>query len=219
MRAWRAVSTPPAARGDRRQRLGRQGVVAGDARHLLDQVGLALDVAPPGRRLRPARPRCSKPRSARIVRIRVVRQLEAGQPLRHRPDRRRSAGGGAGDLAGQPRPPRPRRRRAPGSAAVASSRPGTTKPGSTPRAKRYWASETMPVVAAGLGGADRIEPGALDEHLGGGLRAAGGLAAHDPAEADGARAVGDDAHLGRRPRRSCRPAPRPSRPRGRAAPR
>ncbi len=29
---------------------------------------------------------------------------------------------------------------------MASSRPGITKPGSTPRAKRYWASDTMPVV-------------------------------------------------------------------------
>ena len=53
-------------------------------------------------------------------------------------------------------------------------------------------------VAAGLGGADRVEPGALDEDVGGGLRAAGALAAHDPAQADGAAAarVGDDAHLG-----------------------
>jgi hypothetical protein len=44
-------------------------------------------------------------------------------------------------------------------------------------------------LAAGLGRADRIEPGAFDEDVGGLVRAAGGLAAHDAAQADGAFAA------------------------------
>ena len=51
--------------------------------------------------------------------------------------------------------------------------------------------------AAGLGRADRIEPGALDEDVRGLVRAAGALAAHHAAQADRAlaRGVGDHRHL------------------------
>ena len=140
--------------------------------------------------------RASKPSVVRIVRMRARPAGRGRRAARHRPDRSRSAAGGAGELAGQhdlrglaaaELQDQPRRQLQPGDHEARIDAAGEAVLGVGDRCQ----------VAAGLGGADRIEPGALDEDLGGGLRAAGGLAAHHAAQADGARAVGDDAHLGR----------------------
>jgi hypothetical protein len=64
--------------------------------------------------------------------------------------------------------------------------PGTTEAGSTAAGEAVLGVGVDAGGAAGLGRADRIEPGALDEHVGGRLGTARGLAAHDAADADGA---------------------------------
>ena len=50
--------------------------------------------------------------------------------------------------------------------------------------------------ATGAGGAVGVEIGALDEDIDGVDRAAGALATHHAAKADGAAVVSDDAHVG-----------------------
>ena len=165
-----------------------------------------------------ARPRASKPKVARIVRSVRSAGRRGRRAARHRPGSKAIAGGRRRRLAGEHDlrglaaahlQDQPRRQLQPGDHEARIDAAGEAVLGVGDDAG----------LAAGLGGADRVEPGALDEHLGGLLGAAGGLAAHHPAQADRARAVGDDAHLGGRPHRSCRPAPRRSRPAGPAAPR
>ena len=180
----------------------RHFVVALDARDFFDEIGGAFDIAPPGRRLdddalralalrRWSRSRAPSARRARAWASHRCRRVGA----RDR-DRRRSAFGGGGRSPatmislGSP-PQRSRIMR------VASSRPGTTKPESTPRAKRYCASVMRPRARPVWCVMRGIEIGALDQDVGGVFADAGMFAADDAAEAQHARVVGDDAHGGR----------------------
>ena len=94
-----------------------------------------------------------------------------------------------GHLAGDARPPTARRRRARGSAGWPAPGPERTKPGSTPRAKRYWASELMPVsrpvwaVRIGSNQALSTKTSVVASST------AGRLAAHDAAQADRRRSA------------------------------
>ena len=65
--------------------------------------------------------------------------------------------------------------------------------------------------AAGVGDVERLPQRQFDQHVGGGLVAAGLLAAHDAGDRFHAVVVGDHAHVRRRACRSCRRAPAPSR--------
>ena len=86
--ARRCAGSAPASAA----RLARQGhrrdvVVAVDAQHLLDEIGLALDIAAPGRRLDRQRPSASRTVQPSAVRMRALlgrRQIEAAQAPRAR---------------------------------------------------------------------------------------------------------------------------------------
>ena len=78
---------------------------------------------------------------------------------------------------------------------VASSSPGTMNAGSTPRSKRWRASESIAEPAAGAGDVERLPQRRFDQHVGRGLVAAGRLAAHDAGDRFDAGLVGDDADV------------------------
>ena len=79
--------------------------------------------------------------------------------------------------------------------SVASSSPGTTKSGSTPRSNLNRASDDDAELPPGARRALRIEIGRLDEDVGGGIGDAGLLAAHHPAKPEHGAVVGDHAHV------------------------
>ena len=181
-----------------RQRGGGQGVVAGDAGHFLDQIGLAFHITPPGRgRDGPGLAGCIDGEAQ------LLQDLTRG--LRR--------DGQAGQLPHIGRIEAHRRRRGQGlarhhhvrrlAAAEPQDHPGRQLQPTDHEAGVDPAGEAVLGVggdaggATGLGRADRIEPGALKENLGGLVRTAGALAAHDPAHAHRpfAVGVGDDAHL------------------------
>ena len=120
------------------ERLRRDVVDAVDAHHLLDQIGLAVDIRPPGRHRHIddiARALRLEAEARQDVEAFRLRHLDAGQPLHFRQregnDLRRVAGI-ADDLGfASASPPQKS-----STSFVASSTPGTMNSGSTPRSKR-----------------------------------------------------------------------------------
>ena len=183
----------PRREGDRRQGGGGQGTVARDPRHFLDEVRPALDVPSPGGR----RDGLAFEGKAQVRKDGVDARTVQGQPRE---------GLDIGPVEGEGRRPRgclSRQDRLGGlPAADVQDQPGRKFQAGKEALRVHAPGEavlgvrTDPQGPARLGDPDGIEPGAFDEDVGGGLRAAGGGAAHHPAQAQGARGVANDADLG-----------------------
>ena len=190
-----AQAQHPAGRpGHVGQGLDGQGAIALDPGDLFHQIGPALHVAAPGRR----RDLCAVHGETQIRQNLVdtcVGQGKAGE-LAHIASVESDGTRRGGRLAGHEDVRRL-------TAAQVQDQPRGQLQPIDHEARIDAAGEAVLGVRrdaggpTGLGGADRIEPGALDEHLGGLLRAAGALAAHDAAQAHRALApgVGDHTHL------------------------
>ena len=176
----------------------RHAVVAVMADQLLDDIRLHADVVAPGRRRHPDRPGA------------VARHLEA-QALELLADRRHLQRDprkalqlvdpepeGAGRLGHGARHDRRTRL----AAAQLQDQPGRVLGAGQHHRRVDAALEAGARVAldaepaAGRRGTDRIEQRHLEHHIHGLRRAAGALAAHDAAKADGTTVVGDHGHAG-----------------------
>ncbi len=180
----------------------RHAVVAVKPHQLLDHVGLHAHVVAPGRRpqlehavLDPFGAEAERPH---VALDHGAVQRDAGQPLQllhAKADRRVRRRARAPATIGWPAcPPQSSR-----ISRVAYSMPGITIAGSTPRSKRVRASLSMPsrrpvkAVRSGSNSATSSTTSVVP------LVHAGALAAHDAAQADRARGVGDHRHVGVEP--------------------
>ena len=180
------------------ERHRRDLVVALDPEDFLDEIGLALDVAAPGRRL-------DREIAARQA---LDREAERGQDRRALLRRHVEPAEGRRTLGTQHIAPPPIRDGAGRhdlgrlAAAQVEHQPGGDFEPVPDEGRVEPALETIARVArdielaAGRGGAHRIEQCRLDQHLGCRLGAAGRLAADHAAEALHPGLVGDRGHLG-----------------------
>ena len=219
VRSWIGGEHRLAGVGAARKRRRRHALDADDAHQLLDDVGAALHVRPPRRHRDFDLLALAGGEEAELLQHAAhfgERQFEAGQPRqfaqREIDDlflRRRIAGNDdLGRLAAAQIEHHLRRQLEPGqheiridAALEAIARVGIDAE-----------------LAPGLRDVDLVPQRRLDQHVGGRLRAAGRLAAHDAGERLDALLVGDHAHAPGRARRSCRRARAGSRRSRRGAP-
>ena len=172
----------------------RNRVVALDPHHLLDEIGLAVDIGAPGGHGDPqlavaAAGRRESQRREDALDL-LARDLDAGQalhavglqrhlaaPVGHRAGDDEVAGFAAAQLE---------------HGACRQLHAGGHEVGIDPALEAVARVALDLQLAAGRGGADRVEQGGLDEHVGRRAGAARGLAADHAAEAEHAGIVGDD---------------------------